>query len=223
MASADTKPNRRARSPSVRAPYSTLTVQIHLSDRGRQSGGPFLTRTESAMPASPPPTSSHTARSTPWSGPAAIGCSPRRPAAPCRPRRRVPQPPGGDRHHHSRRQACLPCLRRLGRVRTRPDPRTHQRRAGRRPGPRPPRRPTLGHDRPQAPGGPADVSLGAGQRGRDRHDPWGQPRLRRSAPHRRQPLTRPPHRCGRFFKRSRLADPLHAIYGPAGLSRPIGC
>jgi Resolvase, N terminal domain len=33
MASADTKPNRRARSPSVRAPYSTLTVQIHLSDR----------------------------------------------------------------------------------------------------------------------------------------------------------------------------------------------
>jgi Resolvase, N terminal domain len=33
MASADTKPNRRARSPSVRAPYFTLTVEIHLWDR----------------------------------------------------------------------------------------------------------------------------------------------------------------------------------------------
>ena len=29
----------------------------------------------------------------------------------------------------------------------------------------------------------------------------------------RQPLTRPPHRCDRFFKRRRLADPLHAIHG----------
>jgi DNA invertase Pin-like site-specific DNA recombinase len=32
--------------------------------------------------------------------------------------------------------SCLPRLRRLSRVRTRPDPRAHQRRAGRRPGPR---------------------------------------------------------------------------------------
>jgi hypothetical protein len=36
----------------------------------------------SAMPASPPPTSSRSFRSTPWSVPAAIGCSPRPPAAP---------------------------------------------------------------------------------------------------------------------------------------------
>jgi hypothetical protein len=35
-----------------------------------------------AMPASPPPTNSRTSRSTPSSGPAAIGCSPRPPAAP---------------------------------------------------------------------------------------------------------------------------------------------
>jgi DNA invertase Pin-like site-specific DNA recombinase len=41
-----------------------------------------------------------------------------------------------------------------GRVRTRPHPRTHGRRAGRSSGPGPPRRPTIGHDRPQAPGGP---------------------------------------------------------------------
>jgi hypothetical protein len=30
-----------------------------------------------------------------------------------------PQPPGGNRHHHPRRQAGVPCLRRPGRVRTR--------------------------------------------------------------------------------------------------------
>ena len=35
-----------------------------------------------AMPASPPPTSTPSSRSTPWSVPAAIGCSPRPPAAP---------------------------------------------------------------------------------------------------------------------------------------------
>ena len=40
---------------------------------------------------------------------------------------------GGDRHHHPRRQARLPRLRRLGRVRTRPHPRTHGRRTGRGP------------------------------------------------------------------------------------------
>jgi DNA invertase Pin-like site-specific DNA recombinase len=34
------------------------------------------------MPASPPPTSSHSSRSTPSQRPAATGCSPRRPAAP---------------------------------------------------------------------------------------------------------------------------------------------
>jgi DNA invertase Pin-like site-specific DNA recombinase len=34
------------------------------------------------MPASPPPTSNPTSRSTPWSEPAATGCSPRPPAAP---------------------------------------------------------------------------------------------------------------------------------------------
>jgi hypothetical protein len=40
---------------------------------------------------------------------------------------------------------------------------------GRRPGPRPPRGPTLGHDRPQGPGGPGDVPLGSVHRGDDRH------------------------------------------------------
>jgi hypothetical protein len=70
-------------------------------------------------------------------------------------------------------------------------------------------------------GRPGDVRLWAVQRGHDRQDPWGQPRLGLSAPHWRQPLTRPPHRCDRFFKRSRQAGPLHAIYGPAAPSRPI--
>ncbi len=41
---------------------------------------------------------------------------------PGRLRRRVPQPPGGDRHHLPRRQARLPRVRRSGRVRTRPHP-----------------------------------------------------------------------------------------------------
>ena len=52
MAGAATKPNRRARSPSVRAPYFTLTVEIHLwenselcsfcaMDRPRRPGSPL--------------------------------------------------------------------------------------------------------------------------------------------------------------------------------------
>jgi DNA invertase Pin-like site-specific DNA recombinase len=49
--------------------------------------------------------------------------------------------------------------------------------AGRRPGPGPPRRPTLGHDHPQAAGGPGDVRLRAVHRGRDRQDPWCWPGL----------------------------------------------
>src|SRR5215213_5753527 len=44
---------------------------------------------------------------------------------PRRVRRRVPEPPGGHRHYHPGRQARLPCVRRVGRVRTRPHPRTH--------------------------------------------------------------------------------------------------
>jgi DNA invertase Pin-like site-specific DNA recombinase len=56
-------------------------------------------------------------------------------------------------------------------VRTRPDPRTHGRRAGRRPGPGPPWRPALGHDRPQGPCGPGDVPLGSVHRGGDRRSP----------------------------------------------------
>jgi hypothetical protein len=65
---------------------------------------------------------------------------------------------GGDRHHHPGRQARLPRVRGPGGVRTRPDPRTHRRRPGRGPGPWPPRRPALGAERPQAPGGPGDAS-----------------------------------------------------------------
>jgi hypothetical protein len=41
-------------------------------------------------------------------------------------------------------------VRRLGRVRARPHPRAHRRRAGRRSGPWPPRRPTVSADRSQA-------------------------------------------------------------------------
>jgi hypothetical protein len=62
---------------------------------------------------------------------------------------RVPQPAGGNRHHHPRRQARLPRLRRAGRVRTRPHPGADQRGAGRGQGPRPPRRPTFGAERAQ--------------------------------------------------------------------------
>jgi hypothetical protein len=155
----------------------------------------------SAMPASPPPTSNPSSKSTPWSRPAATGCSPRRPAAPaptalpwsgswtsCGPatplvvwklnrlgrslrhlvdarhwaggaRDRVPQSPRGDRHHHPRRQARLPRLRRPGRVRTRPHPGTHGRGTGCRPGSWPPGRPAVGHDCPQGPGGWGDVRV----------------------------------------------------------------
>jgi hypothetical protein len=45
------------------------------------------------------------------------------------------------------------------------------------PEPGPPRRPAVGADRPQAPGGQGDVSLRAVQRGRHCYDPWGQPGL----------------------------------------------
>jgi hypothetical protein len=45
-----------------------------------------------------------------------------------------------------RRQACLPCVRRPGRVRTRPHPGTHGRRVGRRSGPGAPRRSAVGDD-----------------------------------------------------------------------------
>jgi predicted site-specific integrase-resolvase len=42
----------------------------------------------------------------------------------------VQEPDRGDRHHHRQREAGLPRLRRPGRVRARPDPRAHRRRAG---------------------------------------------------------------------------------------------
>jgi hypothetical protein len=54
---------------------------------------------------------------------------------------------------------------------------THQRGAGRGLGPWPPRRPTLGTNRPQAPGSPGDVPLQGVQRGRHCYDAWGQPGL----------------------------------------------
>jgi hypothetical protein len=82
-----------------------------------------------------------------------------------------------DRHHHPRRQARLPRLRRLGRVRTRPHPRTHHRRAGRGANSRPPGRPTIGADGPQAAGGGGDVPLRAVHSQRDRHHLGSQPRL----------------------------------------------
>jgi hypothetical protein len=70
-------------------------------------------------------------------------------------RRRSTPPP--------RRQARLPRLRRPGRVRTRPHPRTHQRRPGCRQGPRPPRRSPIRDDRPQAAGGPGGACIASGQ------------------------------------------------------------
>jgi Resolvase, N terminal domain len=77
---------------------------------------------------------------------------------------------------------------RLGRVRTRPDPRAHGRGVGRRSGPGPPRRPTPGADRAQAGGCAGDVPLGAVQRQRHRHDPWGQPGLDLPLRRRLEPL-----------------------------------
>jgi hypothetical protein len=87
------------------------------------------------------------------------------------------------------RQARVPCVCRLGRVRTRPHPGADHCRAGCCSGPRPPRRPTIGAHRAQAPGGPGDVQLWAVHRGGDRQDLGGQPRLDLPAPHsrRRQP------------------------------------
>ena len=178
----------------------------------------------SATPASPPPTSSPTCRSTPSPRPAATGCSPRGPAAPAptgppsraagsaatrrhpgrletrspwpvaappgrhrhgprRGRRRVPEPAGGDRHHHPRRQAGLPRVRRPGRVRTRSHSGTDQRRAGGRPRPRPPRRTTFSADRSQAPGGAGDVCVRAVHGRGDRQDPRREPRLDLPPPH----------------------------------------
>ena len=75
------------------------------------------------------------------------------PAPPAR-RRRRPGAPGGRlqeparerRHHHARRPAGLPPLRRAGRVRARPAPRAHRRRPGRRPRPGPEGRTAAGHD-----------------------------------------------------------------------------
>jgi hypothetical protein len=70
------------------------------------------------------------------------------------------------------RQAGVPCVRRLGRFRTRSHPRAHGRGAGGRSGPRPPRRSAVGDDRPQAPGGARDVSLWAIHSRCDRQGPW---------------------------------------------------
>src|SRR6266487_3999133 len=96
---------------------------------------------------------------------------------PGRARDRVPQPAGVHRYDHAGRQACLPCIRRPGRVRTRPCPRAHQGWAGRRSRPRPPRRPAVGADRQQAAGGPRALRVRAVHRRRDRQDPWREPRL----------------------------------------------
>ena len=119
-------------------------------------------------PTDPPSSSSWTscAPATPWSSgnstASAAPCATWSTPSPAWPTAASgPQSPGGDRHHHPRRQARLPRVRGPGRVRTRPHPRTHQRRAGRCPGPGPPRRPAVGDDRPQAPGRPIDVPLGA--------------------------------------------------------------
>ena len=200
----------------------------------------------SATPASQPPTSSHSSRSTPSPPLAATGCSPRPPAAPAptappssscwtscapwrhpgrletrptrplppapgrqhhqprRPRHRVPQPPGGiDTTTPGKLGLHVFALAEFERDLIRERTSAGLAAAW----PAPPRRLTIGYDHPQAPGGSGNVPLWAVHHGHDRQDPWGQPRLRLSAPHWRQPLTRPPHRCDRFFKRSRLADP----------------
>jgi hypothetical protein len=114
-----------------------------------------------------------------WSIPSLVSLSGASGSAACR-RRSTPLP---------RRQTGLPCLRRPGRVRTRPYPRTHQRRASCCPVPWPPRRPAVGANWAQAPGSPGDVRIRAVHGGGDRQDSGGQPRLDLPAPHsrRRQP------------------------------------
>ena len=226
-------PGRASQASRTRVPKSTS--HNHRCQRVVRRSPPWDIC--SGMSASPPPTSSHSSRSTPWSAP---GCyrvftetaSSTRTDRPILEQLLDQLRPGDTlvvwkldrlgrslRHlvdtittlaergvgfrslqeaidtHHPRRQTRLPRLRRPGRVRTRPHPRTHGRRAGGGPGPRPPRRPALSSDRPQAPSGPGDVCLRAVHGGHDRQDPGGQPGLDLPPPHQHRRVTTGPIRA----------------------------
>jgi hypothetical protein len=152
------------------------------SSRSTPSGAPAATGCSPRPPAAPAPTARSSPRfwtssalATPswygsWTALAAPSPSRRHRHRPGRPRHRVPQPPGSNRHHHSGRQAGVLRLCRPSRVRTRPSPRTHSSWVGCCSGPRPPRRPTTGADRAQASVGAGGVSLWGVHRGHDRHD-----------------------------------------------------
>jgi Resolvase, N terminal domain len=118
-----------------------------------------------------------------------------------------------------RRQARLSRVRRPSRVRTRPDPGTHQRWVGRGPGSGPPRRPAIGDYGRQASGGSGAVWLWAVHSGDDRQDHRSQPGVGLPAPHRRHELTESSQRdlVGRGADHLTSCMP----YGPAAPPRPI--